>query len=1068
MSRQFTAKSVKALARRSVPLLFGLTILMLLFQPVIGFISTVQAATPQEARMYETISYLRSGNTENGDSGCSSEGVPSGQLASEGGLSLVESLSSESVRNGDFFEGSTGSRRMDVPATLFGTDSKTCEDLLNEYINYAFEGSNATEKRLAFLRKYYNTSSAPYTLRANGKSLATADLRSAQLDLAAISGLSNWHDRIMSQAFNDCYRWTDDVANPLEDATDAEKFNKDRWERENSGNVSTGLSVEYIIEGRYDDGIVTCSDVMDYIFDDPANHYILSYGPASLQNDLDEEESARKIQDITDEFATDPEAFSFCVASGEGSEAFRNLPLSTQYRLFASYLVDGDNTRPLSTLDAATASAIASCLHNSTQFGSTITSILAREAPQLPSRDAESGEDEGDSCYDSVEPLFTIPVTGTKVPNPLKWMVCGISQLFASFIDTAGSAVGSYLSYNPFDDQGEATLKSVWGNILNVANILFVVAFLVMVLSTILDLGLFSNYTVKKLLPRIILAALLANLSWEICRVITEFTIMVGDAAKDVILAPLAGTSNTETSIPGQALKIFNQDSGAITLAVGALIYASLASAGAILLPVLATVAVSVLVAFVVLAARRVILVLLIVLAPLALVALAFPGGDSWAKRWWKLFIQLLFMYPIITALFASGIFLSSVLDSSQSNLIETLTQAFVLFMPFFALPYVFKMAGGALANITGMVNDRSKGLIDRSKKWRDENSQYGRRKQLKAQRKNYTGHENLIKSMGEEKLLGSKTLANRRRAQGLGRSWLQSTEVKENQRAFMDKMEASVSKEAKEAADYRAQAAGGGIEAKRRDGSGKVFRVIRAGESEKDALWLSKDAAVAEAWKGARVDAMKEEYDSSGNFKGYSSDVEGTLFDGSKAAQRAAGSVAGAQALTPVIDAVRNGDTGQNGWKLHDQKGNVVGTHTTSSFAQQFAGGDEEAKNAAQVAGAVMAEVKGSYAQNLSGKMPSFVKGESLAFGGIQAGALAGFHENEVRRLVDFAAAGSVPETWSRVGQSLKQIVEEPQMYNMSPKALAELKKSYAPHMGSDTTLDAYIGRINVDGTLN
>lgn len=881
----------------------------------------------------------------------------------------------------------------------------------------------------------------------------------------------------LNSAFSECVTTTSELSYDPQDEYMFEydgKYYKLKG-GEGKGDRRTDKKVGLFIDK--DDGIWSCGELMKKLkaggaFAESKSLKEILLGNAVKEAQENQNEQA-KLDAIKEVFDGNTTVLNNCIAAV--SSAFASTTTEYKKNTMAAWLAAG-GTGPITispggrgsqTISAENAAIIGKCLND--DYGSALAEAAATELDFGDPNNEDGADSEGDSCYDTVDPLFTIPLTGVKVPNPLKWAVCGISQLLASFIDQAGEAVASYLSYDPFNDQGADSLKGVWSNILRVANILFVLAFLIMVLSTILDLGLFSNYTVKKLLPRIIIAALLANLSWEISRILTDITLAIGGATKEVILSPLGGMPDAETSIPGQAMKIFNADQGAITLGVGALIYATIASAGAILLPVLATIAVAVLVAFAVLALRRIIIVLLIVLAPLALIAMAFPGGDSLAKRWWKTFIQLLFMYPIIMALFASGIFLSEIVGSSRSNVVETLTQAFVLFMPFFALPYVFKMAGGALANVTGMVNDRSKGLIDRSRKWRDEGSQYGRRKQLKAQRKNYTGHEKLIKSMGADKLAGSEWLARRRRSQGLGRNWAQGGETKETQRAFLDKMEAAVSKEQKDAADFRAQSAGGGIEVRRRDGDSKAFRVIRAGDDESKAIWLGKDAAIAEAWKGARVDAMEEKYDENGQFKGYTDKVEGTLFDGSKAAQRAAGSLAGAQALTPVIDAVRNGDNGRNKWELYDPKtGKKTGNlHTMPDYATQFRTGNAEAREAAQVAGSVMAEVKGGYAQNLMGKMPSFVKGDALAFGGIQAESLSNFHENEVVRMVDYAASGKDPATWARVGQSVKQIVENPEKYNMSPKSLAELKTSYGAHAGADATLDTYMNLVNSDGTI-
>lgn len=606
---------------------------------------------------------------------------------------------------------------VNVPATLFGDGfgDLTCETALELYIDHAYSGANMLEKRQAFIREYYNTNEQPYTLKVDdARSKLKNAISSKILELSSSTGLTNWRDRIISQAFNICFKWK----NPAITITSANKFNKDNWEKENGGNKSVGYMAESAIEGEYVDGVTTCDKIRDFIFDNPANHYIMSYGEDALQDDLNQLEDAQKIEDIKAEFATDSNAFLFCVNSTPGTEEFRNLPTSTQHSVMATYMVGGNEAQGAGVLNAFAARALADCLHSTTQFGDTITEVLERQPPSAERTDAETSEDEGDACYDSVEPLFS--VGPLKVPNPLKWIVCGVSQLFAGLLNYATSVVQSLLHFDPTTEKEQGgELKKVWGAILNVANILFVIAFLIMVLSTILDLGLFSNYTVKKLLPRIILSAILANLSWEICVIIINVTNAIGGATREVILSPLEGTV-VSGDLQSAAGTIVGENAEAVaTAAIGGLVYTLLAGAGAVLLPVMATITLGALVAIFVLLVRRIVIILLIVLAPLALVLFALPGGENLAKRWWKTFTQMMMMYPIIMGLFASGIFISGIFGlSNNTDLVSQLIQIIVLFMPFFVLPMVFKMAGGALANVTGMINDRSKGLVDRTKKW--------------------------------------------------------------------------------------------------------------------------------------------------------------------------------------------------------------------------------------------------------------------------------------------------------------------------------------------------------------
>lgn len=660
----------------------------------------------------------------------------------------------------------------------------------------------------------------------------------------------------------------------------------------------------------------------------------------------------------------------------------------------------------------------------------------------------------------------------TGIPdNPMQWFVCGAAKMLGNAIDALSNIVANLLNFNP-TSQNNGDLERVWGNMLRLANILFVIAFLVMIISTALDLGIFSNYTVKKLLPRIIIAALLANLSWGISTVLVDITNAVGGATREIILAPLNlqdGQLDTGRFLGDAAI---NADGagllqGGVIVGLGTLIYLSLASAGAILLPIIAVAFIAIVIAIGALLLRRIIIILLIIFAPLAFAMWALPNGEKVFQRWWKIFTQMLLMYPMIMALFTSGIFISQLLvtDGEVANGLGALTSvtAFIaIILPYLLIPTLFKLAGGVLGNITGMVNDRSKGLIDRSRKWRDEGSQWGRRKQLKAQRKNFTGHEKLIESMNADKLAGSEWLQRRRRAQGLGRNWAQGEHALRGQRMFLAKTKASASKERLDAAMYDLEAGGidtRGMEFNVTDTEGKITgqkgRVMR----------LKKDDALAMAALGATIERDD----------GY------VVSDGSEDAQRAAAQYAASQGLVPVIKQIRDGGT------VTETNGNSIGIQ--NAVRRRDAQGNWQYQN--QHANAILSEAMQSKVGAMMPKMPSYFKGPGLAFQGIEAGSMAGFHEEEVGSMFEYLndnhskannasltqaqrdeAQQTLDLTWARMGQSLKQIVADPAKYNMSPTALARLKKEAERYSASgkpipstfDSDMMAALRRVDGD----
>lgn len=1077
-SHQFTAKYIQI--KRITLVFFATLILSSVLQPFVAS-KLVSAADPPPAtrtlvKRYEALRALLSGKDQ--DRGQTFNNFctigDNNEISSTPttNLGLKPELDSAGYNqiSEDILDDDITINRIRVPATLFGDGfgTLTCKKALELYIEGKY-GKYDKDNRIKFIKEYYDTSTSfPIKLKTTGKSDAWSDIHAYMLSL--IEGRTQsflwWRDRIISQAFNTCFKWNNPT--PIEDATEDELFTKSNWTEEEGGNKSVGYMAELAIQESYVDGVVNCEDVMTFIFDDPGNRYILSYSQSDLQDDLDAAEALRKRQEIREEFATDPSAFLYCVAGTPGTELFQQLPESTQYDLMAGYIVDGDDTVGIGDfLSAEAAKAVADCLRTSDQFGETIEDITSRPPPSADREESDNGEDQGDTCYDSIEPLITLP-GGIKIPNPLKWAICGLSQILAGLIDSASDAVQDLLQFNPTSSEdGGDQLKIVWSSILRIANILFVIGFLVMIISTALDLGIFSNYTVKKLLPKIIIGVILANLSWEICRVLIEMTNAIGGITREVILSPLEGTIACDPSDTGGCLKaevgrIVGQNGTAITVGIGALVYASIASAGAILLPIMATIAIAVVLAVLVLLLRRIIIILLIVAAPFAFAALALPGGEQWMKRWWKMFTQMLLMYPMIMALFASGIFISTVLKFSvNDDLVSQGMNLLALFLPFFMLPVLFKAAGGAISSFTGMVNDRSKGLVDRSKNWRDQGSQYGRRKEMKKQRKNFSGNEKML-----EGLHGEGYLSSRRRGQALGRAWLNKG-AQTGQRTFLAKTRASASKERLEAASYDLEA--GGIDTK-----GELFDAEYIDkDGEKKNYTVRKDDALALATLGAIVKRKRDGR---------------VVSDGSEDSQRAAAMYATRQGLAPVMNKAR-GTAGkdQNIKNLtQDASGNWLETKQEIHGLEQLQGGSERQIQANTVISEAMQTNVGS----MMPKMTSYYKGPKQAFGRIEAGALAQFDPTEAVRNVEWLtetdAQGNYKNTKDfldekgkyspalhreaidRLGASVAQIVAEPAKYNASPEMLKELRQSIA---NSGLVLDPRhtpaLGKINKDGTI-
>ena len=254
------------------------------------------------------------------------------------------------------------------------------------------------------------------------------------------------------------------------------------------------------------------------------------------------------------------------------------------------------------------------------------------------------------------------------------------------------------LKINIFNnDEASGKIREIWGSVLGIANLAFVVVFLFVIYSSATSVGL-KNYDIKKILPRLIVTVILVNTSFYICAAINDIVNIVGAGAY-TLLSGLGGGA-TESPISHVA-------SG---LVVGlAVVVLALFFLGTALLAILGFIAA--------LAFRQVLVVVLIVISPLAFVAWLLPNTEKWFKSWWTNFTKLLFVYPIIMAVFGATRVLEYIsfqatsasadggMDSVITWVMQVVIWGVIQIAPILALAPVMKMGGGLMGKIQGGVN---------------------------------------------------------------------------------------------------------------------------------------------------------------------------------------------------------------------------------------------------------------------------------------------------------------------------------------------------------------------------
>lgn len=305
------------------------------------------------------------------------------------------------------------------------------------------------------------------------------------------------------------------------------------------------------------------------------------------------------------------------------------------------------------------------------------------------------------------------------------WIICPVSNWLADGIDFMYSALQEFLKTKPLETTNQNSgIYLAWVIMRNISNVAFIVAFLVIIYSQLTSVGI-SNYGVKKMLPRLVIAAVLVNLSFTFCAVLLDLSNIAGYAFQDAFM----GIKNTISTV-GENTSTWTWSEVISTalsngaLAVGAGYAVSLALTTEILpmlVPAATLAGLTLLFILLIMAARQALIIILIIVSPLAFVCYLLPGTEKWFKKWRDSFLTMLVFFPAFAVVFGgaqlAGIIIIQNASGSNGAIMHILGML-VQIIPLAITPLIMKFSGGVLGKFAGFVNDKNKGLYDRSKNW--------------------------------------------------------------------------------------------------------------------------------------------------------------------------------------------------------------------------------------------------------------------------------------------------------------------------------------------------------------
>lgn len=334
--------------------------------------------------------------------------------------------------------------------------------------------------------------------------------------------------------------------------------------------------------------------------------------------------------------------------------------------------------------------------------------ITVEEAQEAYANSLLSTGKEKENCYSGA--------------GSLSWIVCPLIENASKLIiDKYVAWVEPALQINTllFGNNDKSASYIAWNVFRNIANLAFVIIFIIVIFSQTTGVGI-GHYGIKKILPKLIICALLINCSYIICQLAIDIANIIGYGIAGIfqwvtnqINITMSETIKVEGAIinpseeEGLQGVLSNGNAGfgmVVVLIIGVVSTAAVLSQGtALVIPILMAVlgvAISFFTLIAILALRQAASVLLVVASPLAFVCYMLPNTKKIFDKWLKALQGLLIAFPACSALIYGGDLVGRVLIStSYGSTWILITAAVVSVAPIFFIPKIIRGSMGAISN---------------------------------------------------------------------------------------------------------------------------------------------------------------------------------------------------------------------------------------------------------------------------------------------------------------------------------------------------------------------------------
>ncbi len=305
----------------------------------------------------------------------------------------------------------------------------------------------------------------------------------------------------------------------------------------------------------------------------------------------------------------------------------------------------------------------------STSFAQpTDTNTTTDQANQPPPGDGTTSQDDQEASSTDDETTCSIEKLG--------WLLCPVIETAGRIGDKAFQFLATtFLETEPeLVSNDETGTRYAWELARNLANIMFIIVFLIIIYSQVTGAGI-NNYGIKKMMPRLVVAALAVNVSYYICQLMVDLSNVMGYEIQNFMVETAKQISDRAAMPPAGSLLLGEDSPGVLE----EIIMAILATAAIVwmLLPFVfvgvGTIVITCIIILVILLLRKAFIVLLIVASPIAFVLYLLPNTEKYFQKWLSMFWKLLMVFPVVGILMGGGQLASAIILSAGSNGTESI-----------------------------------------------------------------------------------------------------------------------------------------------------------------------------------------------------------------------------------------------------------------------------------------------------------------------------------------------------------------------------------------------------------